>query len=203
MLWAAGTRLFMRVPAGWKCIRLAPSDGSLEVTSITAASGGGLWLGSSTNELWRYYPNGSVIRVAAGGDTQKVTVVLEQADGTVWFGGPAGLAALRGHDVLRITETEGLARGAFMRCSARATRTSGFSDRKAWHCFGTAGLSGRLHWIGSRSLAAGRAFATDRTSGSREPAFDALRALTGSSSRSALGTADRPQSFAVSPEMTA
>ena len=110
VLWAAANRLFMRTETAWRCIPLAGPDVSFEVTAMTAASGGGLSLGTSHGELWRYRTDGSVTRTG-GAVRQRVTVLLELEDGTVWTGGDGGLVRFRGGQVLEVRQAQGLPRG--------------------------------------------------------------------------------------------
>jgi signal transduction histidine kinase len=100
----------MRTGKWWRCLSLATSAGALDVASMTAANGGGLWLGTLSRGLWRYHTDGSLTRAAdTAGDA--ITVVLAQKDGTVWFGGPRGVTRLRGAEVLEFNESKGLPRG--------------------------------------------------------------------------------------------
>ena len=111
-LWAAGNRLFMRTAtaSAWRCLPLKSPEGALQVTAMAAARDGGLWLGTSHGELWRYRTDGSLSRTGSA-VRQRVTVMLELEDGTVWLGGDGGLARFRNGDVLEVRQPQGLPRG--------------------------------------------------------------------------------------------
>jgi signal transduction histidine kinase/ligand-binding sensor domain-containing protein len=113
ILWAAGHRLFKQIGDAWTCIQFPLPERTLEVSAMTAARGGGLWLGSAQGELWRYRLDGSVSRVSRSGATrrQRVAVILEAEDGSVWIGGSAGLARIVNGEVHAIQDQPGLPRG--------------------------------------------------------------------------------------------
>src|SRR5262249_1696444 len=111
--WAAGERLFTRASGGgWRCIPLESPDGRLQVTAMTAARAGGLWLGTGGQGLWRYQIDGTLTRVATSPVDEQpqevpqepppasaISVLFEQEDGSVWIGGRDGLTRIHGPEV--------------------------------------------------------------------------------------------------------